>query len=44
MEEELYGQEVHLKEHEDDHIHKHPHPNVKQFPIVLRKRLATWRK
>ena len=29
MEEELYGQEVHLKEHEDDHIHKHPHPNVK---------------
>lgn len=40
MEEELYGQEVHLKEHEDDHIHKHPHPNVKAVSNRLAKAIG----
>ena len=36
----MYGQEVHLKEHEDDHIHKHPHPNVKAVSNRLAKTIG----
>lgn len=37
MKEELNGQDVHIKEHEDSHTHAHMHPNAKAVSNRLAK-------